>query len=144
MTQYRQHIALVVEPDARLREILRELIIEQTIFWPLVVSNRKDALRMLRDEGPPDVLIVDNDLPDGTGAKCFFDICDLELKQNMVDLRYYTRKVLLCHDGCYIDSLPRRVRVFRGPYDRDTLARLVLHLRRRNSTSHRGNDAGST
>ncbi|WP_201372094.1 hypothetical protein [Ktedonobacter robiniae] len=130
MTQCQRYIAIIVEPDEKLRATLREIFIEKTVFWPLVVSNCKDALRILIEEGVPEVLIVDNDLPDGTGSECFRDICALEREQHMVDLRDHTRKILLCHNDASV-RLPRHIAVYRGPYDYETLARLTPYLRMR-------------
>jgi CheY-like chemotaxis protein len=78
--------AFVVEDDAMTQRLLVELI-ESRGLQPVSFSRMSSARRALR-EHPPEVMVVDDDLPDGHGAEL--------VRELQADPRLRSVRVLFC------------------------------------------------
>jgi len=87
--------AFVIEDDVHTQRLLVELVASRGLE-PVAFSRLSSARRALR-ERPPQVMVVDDDLPDGTGAELV-----RELRQNP---RLRSVRVLFCTAA---DSARRR------------------------------------
>ena len=51
---------IVVESDTTLRELIKEIIIEETPFWPIFLDSCKKAVELAQEQ-EPEVVVVDTD-----------------------------------------------------------------------------------
>lgn len=72
-------LILIAEDEEILRQLLSELL-ESYNYKVISASNGKDVLEELKSKSKPDILIIDQKMPDMDGLTCILKIKELKLK----------------------------------------------------------------
>lgn len=119
---------LVVEDDVDIREVLKEVLIEETTYRPLVAADCAEAITIMRgEEHKPVCCIMDYHLPDCKGPQCLQDLHNLG-----VEGMEYSVPIILCsaNPPRKID-LPGWITVVEKPFDLDLMLTLINNRARK-------------
>ena len=102
---------LIVEDDAAIAEVLAQTIAEETCHQAFVVSNGRDALKLLKNT-KPDLLIINYSLPNMSGIE-FYDLATKErehiptimISANLPRSEVATRNIIGIHKPFELDEL---------------------------------------
>lgn len=118
----REPTVLVVEDDVGIREFLKEIVIEETPYWPLVAADCAEAVTIIRsEEHKPACCIMDYHLPDCNGTQCLHELHELGIEG-----MEYSVPIILCsaNPPRKID-LPGWITVVEKLFDLDLMITLI-------------------